>query len=319
MIAREFRAIPSVLVLACALAAVPLASCRTAGGPLTSQPAPQEGTAVVSAPGKTEEAVQFPNSKNSLKFLAFGDFGTGEPPQYQLAAQMESLRQRFPYELVILLGDNIYGSERPQDMERKFTKPYKPLLDGGVKFKGSLGNHDAREQASLEHFDMQKKLFYSFKAPKQSVRFFALESTYMSEEQTQWVEKELSGSNDDWKIMFFHHAIYSSARGHGSTMALRKTLEPLFIRYNVSLVFNGHDHTYERVKPQGGVVYFVVGSAGKLRPGDLNQRSPFMAKGFDTDLAFFAGEIEDDNMVFQAISRAGKIVDSGIIVRRKEK
>ena len=316
MSARSRGPVQAIVAVTLALSGLSLVSCRT--GSLIPGPDPQAGTAVV-APAAPQEIVQFPNAKDSLKFLAFGDFGTGEPAQYELARQMAELHKRLPFELVILLGDNIYGSERPQEMEKKFTIPYKPLLDAKVKFKGALGNHDSRQQANLEHFDMQKKFYYSFKAPRQNVRFFALESTYMDLPQTQWVENELKGSNDDWKIMFFHHAMYSSARGHGSTMALRQTLEPLFIRYNVSLVFNGHDHTYERVKPQGGVVYFVVGSAGKLRPGDLNRRSPFLASGFDSDLAFFAGEIDGDNMVFQAISRTGKVVDSGIIVRRKEK
>ena len=44
-------------------------------------------------------------------------------------------------------------------------------------------------------------------------------------------------------------------------------LEPLFIQYNVSLVLNGHDHTYERIKPQNGIQYFVEGSSGQLREG----------------------------------------------------
>jgi hypothetical protein len=83
--------------------------------------------------------------------------------------------------------------------------------------------------------------------------------------------------------------VYSSARGHGSTVALRNALAPLFIRYNVSVVFSGHDHVYERMKPQDGVVYFVAGSAGKLRPNDLNRASTITAKGFDTDLAFVRG------------------------------
>ena len=288
----------------------------TACGVSTAQPA---GPAVASGPpSPSEPPVPLPNRDGSLKFLAFGDFGTGEPAQYELAKQMAALKSRFDFDLVILLGDNIYDSERPQDFERKFAQPYKPLLDAGVKFRASLGNHDAREQARYPLFNMEDKIYYTFKAARQSVRFFALESTYMEPKQLAWIESELKGSTDEWKIAFFHHPLYSSARGHGSTVALRDDLAPLFIRYNVSVVFSGHDHVYERIKPQNGVVYFVVGSAGKLRPRDLNRASTITAKGFDTDLAFFAGEIDGDNMMFQAISRTGAIVDSGIVIRRKE-
>lgn len=298
-------------VLAAVLVA---ASLISACGVATSQPG---ATAVVAEPSKSSPPVPFPNDKDSLKFLVFGDFGTGEKVQYDLAGKMAELHKTFPFEIVMLVGDNIYGSERPQDFQTKFEIPYKPLLDAKVKFYASLGNHDSREQRMYKLFNMEEKYYYSVKAPKQSVRFYALESTYPVTEQLEWIEKELKDTTDDWKIPFMHHAMYSSARAHGSTGTLRKILEPLFIRYNVSVVFSGHDHVYERVKPQGGIVYFVVGSAGKLRPGDLDPRSPLTAAGYDRDLTFFAGEIKDDNLTFQVINRTGAVVDSGIIVRRK--
>ena len=287
------------------------------GGVSTEQPA---GPAVVaSPPAKAADPVPFPNADGSLKFLALGDFGTGEAPQFELVRQMTALLQRFKYELVITLGDNIYGSNNAQTYRTKFEVPYKPLLDAGVKFRASLGNHDnPGSQAKYELFGMDGQRFYSFKAPKQNVRFFALESSYPSDAQLAWLEKELKSSTDEWKIAYFHHPLYSSARHHGSTDSLRRRLEPLFVRYNVSVVMTGHDHTYERTKPQQGIVHFVAGSGGKLRKGDLNRRSPFFEAGYDADLAFLACEIQGDNMFFQAISRTGAIVDSGVVIRRKE-
>ena len=297
------------------LAVVLLAAClASACGVSTAQPA---GPSVASGPpAPAEPPVPLPNRDGSLKFLAFGDFGTGEPAQYELAKQMAALKSRFDYDLAILLGDNIYG-KGPKSFVTMFEQPYKPLIDAGVKFRASLGNHDAREQIKYAPFGMNGEMYYTFKAARQSVRFFALESTYAEPAQLAWLEKELKGSTDEWKIAYFHHPLYSSARGHGSTVALRNALAPLFIRYNVSVVFSGHDHVYERMKPQDGVVYFVAGSAGKLRPNDLNRASAITAKGFDTDLAFVAAEIDGDNMMFQAISRTGAIVDSGIVIRRK--
>ena len=88
--------------------------------------------------------VVLPNTQGSLKFAVLGDFGTGDRTQLELAQQMARVHGRFKYELVVLVGDNIYGSERPQDFKRKFEEPYKPLLDAGVKFFATLGNHDAR-------------------------------------------------------------------------------------------------------------------------------------------------------------------------------
>ncbi|MBA2259830.1 MAG: metallophosphoesterase [Acidobacteria bacterium] len=261
-------------------------------------------------------AVALPNKGGSFKFGVLGDFGTGSRDQYELAAQMNALHDRFKYSMVALVGDNLYGSERPQDFKKKFEEPYKKLLDAGVKFYASLGNHDAREQRYYKPFNMGGNLYYTF-SPRAEVRFFALESTYLVPEQVAWLEKELKASGSHWKIVFFHHPIYSSGERHGSDVKLREVLEPLFIEHNVSVVLQGHDHFYERVKPQKDIPYFVIGSGGKLRAGNIDRGSGITAKGFDSDLAFMAAEIDGDQMHFNVITRGGKIIDSGVITRRK--
>ena len=267
-------------------------------------------------PAPSTPATALPNKSGSLKFAVLGDFGTGDRTQIELAQQMAAVHNRFKYELVVLVGDNIYGSERPQDFKRKFEDPYKPLLDAGVKFYASLGNHDAREQRYYKLFNMDGRLYYTF-SPKPDVRFFVLESTYPVPEQIAWLEKELQTSGSDWKIAVFHHPLYSSGERHGSDLKLRDVLEPLFIKYNVSLVLTGHDHFYERVKPQKGIAYFVVGSGGRLREGNIDSSTGLTAGGFDSDLVFLAAEIAGDEMYFNAVSRQGAIVDSGMLTRRK--
>jgi predicted MPP superfamily phosphohydrolase len=273
-------------------------------------------SAIAAQRPQPEPVVALPNRSGSLKFAVLGDFGTGSSQQYQLAEQMVKLRNRFKYELVILVGDNLYGSERPQDFKTKFETPYKPLLDAGVKFYASLGNHDSREQRYYKPFNMDGKLYYAF-SPMPNVRFFAFESTYPEPEEIKWLENELKASSNDWKIVFFHHPLYSSGDRHGSDIRLREVLEPLFVKYNVSVVLTGHDHFYERVKPQKGITYFVVGSGGQLRAGNIDRSSGITAKGFDTDLAFMVAEITGDEMYFNAISRGGQTVDSGVLTRRK--
>ena len=275
-------------------------------------------TSIYSPDPKSDPPVQFPNAKDSLKFLAFGDFGTGTKWQYETGAQMAKTRERFPFEIAVLMGDNLYGESRPQEYANFFEKPYKALLDAGVKFYAALGNHDDRNQRFYKNFNMEEKQYYSFKAPKQNVRFFALESTYPEPEQLKWFENELKGSGEDWKIVFMHHPLYSSGGRHGSDVGLREVLEPLMVKYNVSVVLTGHDHFYERIKPQKGIAHFLVGSAGKLAPGDIDKNSPLTARGFDTDYAFLVAEILGDQMYFQAITRTGGIMDSGIIGRRKD-
>ena len=279
---------------------------------------PTAGPAEVTAPkGPGQGPVALPNDKGSLKFIVMGDFGDASRRSYDLAAQMVRYREQFKFETVILAGDNLYGAERPQDFKRKFEVPYKPLLDADVKFQAALGNHDSREQRYYKLFNMDGKLYYTLKLREESVRFFMLDSTYPVPEQIEWLEKELKDSKEDWKIAVFHHPIYSSGGRHGSDLKLREVLEPLFIKYNVSVCFTGHDHFYERIKPQHGIVHFVVGSGGRLAPGDIDKRSQITAKGVDTANVFLAVEIKGDTMHFNAVSNTGEVVDSGIIERRK--
>jgi predicted phosphodiesterase len=213
---------------------------------------------------------------------------------------------------VIMLGDNLYGSERPQDFVKKFEAPYKILLDAKVAFYASLGNHDDPNQRFYAPFNMAGKRYYSFK--KGNVRFFALDSNYMDPVQLAWLESELKASGSDWKIPYFHHPLYSAGM-HGSQTDLRATLEPLFLKYDVDVVFSGHEHFYQRIKPQKGIQYFVSGAAGELRPGDLRP-SALTAAGFDTDRSFMLVEVAGKEMSFQAISRTGQTVDKGTVPMR---
>ena len=268
------------------------------------------------------QELRLPNKPDSLKFAVIGDTGTASRQQNEVGALMASYRQKFPFELVIMVGDNMYGRQGPQDFVSKFEAPYKAMLDAGVKFYAALGNHDDPGQRNYRFFNMNGERYYTFrgagglggKVEGAAVRFFALDSNYMDKTQIDWLEKELSGSGSEWKICFFHHPLYSSARTHGSSLDLRAILEPLFVRYGVSVVFAGHDHVYERTKPQQGIVHFVSGAGGSLRKGDL-RKSEFTAVGYDQDFHFMLVEIAGDEMHFQAISRTGSTVDAGVVNR----
>jgi 3',5'-cyclic AMP phosphodiesterase CpdA len=254
-----------------------------------------------------------PNRKDSLKFAAIGDMGTGSKAQYEVGAQMNTWREKFPFDIVIMLGDNMYGSQRPQDFVDKFENPYKALLAAGVKFYAALGNHDNQTNRFYKPWNMNGERYYAYS--KKNVKFFALDSDYMDPKQLQWIDTELKNAREDWKIVYFHHPLYSSGGRHGSEVDLRVTLEPLFVKYGVNVVYAGHDHIYERIKPQKGIYYFVVGSSGQLRGGDLN-KTALTAAGYDQDQVFLLNEVDKDELFFQAITRTGKTIDSGVVTRQ---
>jgi predicted MPP superfamily phosphohydrolase len=271
--------------------------------------------ALVSVSALAAPSVTLPNAKDSLKFAIIGDSGTGSPSQYRVAKQLIDVRTVFPYEFVLMMGDNLYGGSKESDFKKKFEEPYKALLDAHVPFYASLGNHDNPNERFYKLFNMNGERYYTFKPKGGGVRFFALDSNYMDKPQLEWLEKELAASGSDWKIAFFHHPLYSSGGAHGSDVQLRERLEPLFLKYGVDVVFSGHEHFYERIKPQKGIYYFVSGGAAKLRENDVRPNSPLTAKGFDTGYHFMLIEIEKDVMHFQVISDQGATVDSGDIPR----
>jgi len=266
--------------------------------------------AAVAACTLAAQDLRLPNQSGSVKFAVIGDSGSGDPEQYQVADQMTKYHAAFKFDRVIMLGDNIYGGQKPKDLDKKFAQPYKALLDDGVKFYATLGNHDSQDNKNYPPFNMGGQRYYSYNT--KNVRFFVLDTDSLDPPQVAWLEGALKDSKDQWKIVYFHHPLYSDGATHGSDVNLRVVLEPLFIKYGVNVVFSGHDHIYERITPQKGIYYFVSGSAGQLRTGDL-RRSAMTAAGFDADYSFMLVEIAGTTMAFEAVSRAGTVVDAGTL------
>jgi hypothetical protein len=262
----------------------------------------------------TAQDIRLPMNSGSLKFAVIGDTGTGDKHQYDVAKQLATYRSRFEFPFVVMMGDNLYGGDAPKDYQKEFELPYKPLLDAGVKFYATLGNHDNPNERLYKPFNMNGERYYTFKPAGSSVRFFALDSNYVDDKQLAWLDKELAASGSDWKIMFFHHPLYSSGETHGSADQQRGLLEPVFLKYGVNVVLSGHEHFYERIKPQKGVAYFILGSSAKVRSGDITKTN-LTAKGWDQGYGFMLMEVADDDLYFQMISDKGETIDSGSVHR----
>jgi predicted MPP superfamily phosphohydrolase len=260
--------------------------------------------------------IKLPLQQGSVRFAAIGDSGTGDKQQYEVAKEMDSYHEQVNFDFVVMLGDNIYGGHTPADLRRKFEEPYRPLLNAGVKFYASLGNHDDPDIERLyKPFNMGGERYYTFK--KGDVQFYALDSNYMDAKQLTWLEQNLRSSNVRWKICFFHHPLYNDGKSHGPDLDLRNQLSPLLKEYGVNAVFSGHEHAYERIKPEQGIYYFIQGSSGKLVHDDF-QRKDVMVTSFDRDRTFMLVEIDGDKFYFQTISRRGETIDSGILTRQEQ-
>jgi hypothetical protein len=264
-----------------------------------------------------------PLKNGSVRLAIIGDSGRGDRAQNEVAQQLVFWRERFPFDTVLMLGDNIYPPHSPDDYVTKFERPYAPLLAAGVKFYAAIGNHDPDGELNYAGFNMRGERYYTFRLTERGltaltgggVRFFALDSRSLDPAQLSWLRDRLAESGSVWKICFFHHPLYTSGRYGALASALRAAIEPILVEGDVDVVLSGHEHFYERVVPQHGIAYFISGAAGSLRRGDI-RRSPLRARGFDTDNHFMLMEIAGRELYFQAISRTGDTVDAGVLRKR---
>ncbi|HZF38851.1 MAG TPA: metallophosphoesterase [Blastocatellia bacterium] len=270
--------------------------------------------------GADLSSARVPSSDEALRFIVFGDSGKGDTAQYELARMMVAHHWNQFYDTALMLGDNIYPDGNPEDMPAKFERPYAELLKRGVSFHAVLGNHDVKKgreaQINYRNFNMGGRAYYSFAKSDGLVEFFAIDSNRFDVHQRQWLEESLQASQAKWKIAFYHHPLYSSADRHGSDFELRAQLEPLLVKYGVDAAFSGHDHIYERTKPQQGVHYFTSGAGSKTRRGDLKRDTPFFASGADEVSSFMSVEITPERFSFKAIDMTGRVIDSGDLAPR---
>lgn len=204
----------------------------------------------------------------SIRVLAFGDYGNGSAEQKQVAAAMLKFRRQTPFDFAITLGDNFYssGMESPSDPRWKtwWDALYDPL---GIKFYATLGNHDwgFADSPAAEILYTQQSPSWRMPAPYYTftagpVQFFALDTNEVSEAQLLWLKDQLAKSRARWKLVYGHHPIYS-AGVHGDSPTLIKRLLPV-LKGRADVFLAGHDHDLQHLKAEDGVHFFVAGGGG---------------------------------------------------------
>lgn len=217
-------------------------------------------------------------------FLAFGDFGMDSSSQKRLRDQM--LRDTFNF--VLTTGDNAYKNGTYDQFDQKVFQVYGDVFKRSAIFP-TLGNHDYRENDGAPYLDLfdlpdnawrsdDIERYYSFDYG--NVHFVGLDSNIplsaaddaAGDDMLDWLRYDLSQTTQDWKIVAFHHAAYSTGK-HSSNSRVQSRLVPIFEEFGVDLVLNGHDHIYQRSKPlrggqvttveEGGIVYIVSGAGSR--------------------------------------------------------
>jgi predicted phosphodiesterase len=247
-----------------------------------------------------------------FSFAVIGDSGTGSRDQYAVADRIVALDP----DLVLHTGDVVYPDGQASGYDPFFFQPYQALA-GRAPIFPVLGNHDYHSQRGQPYLDAfylpqnnpaQTERYYSFDWG--NAHFTALDfNTGPDAKQLEWLKSDLAATDKPWKFVFYHQAIYSSGP-HGYenwAEAKRALLAPIFEQAKVDVVFNGHDHDYERTKSINGVVYIVSGGGGgPLYPVIPQSFSAYAESTYHTVFATLDG----CTLTLKAIKPDGTIFDA---------
>jgi len=210
----------------------------------------------ISATGTFQTAV-YPNT--SFRFIVYGDSRSNPGMHGELAQRMLEVEPDF----IINTGDLVRNGKKYASWGTEFFKPLESAI-AHIPIYPCLGNHEKNSKYYFDFFSLpQNESWYSFDYG--NAHFIALDSNVPYEfdsEQYQWLVEDLKSNDSVWKFVYFHHPPYSSGN-HKSNLAIRDALAPLFMKYGVGIVFNGHEHIYERTRPIG---YFSMGAVSDAIP-----------------------------------------------------
>ncbi len=260
---------------------------------------------------------------DTLSFAVIGDYGS----EGQALADVSQRIHSWNPHLIITLGDNNYPDGEATTIDRNigqyfhdFIYPYQGNYGNGAdsnRFFPSLGNHDWRTdnaQPYLDYFTLPgNERYYEF--VRGPVHFFALDSdphepdgNTADSPQAQWLRERLAASTAPWRVVYFHHAPYSSSGVHGNYTPMQWP----FKTWGASVVMAGHDHTYERLMVDS-LLYFVNGLGGRSKYGFSDNPLPESQFRYNDDYGAMLVTVNRDSMVFRFFNRQGELIDQTVL------
>lgn len=304
---------------------------RTAGGELarlhavrlTGLQPDTEYTYRVQSPGVEGEIETFrtaPGPEGSVTAVVVGDTGSGDTPQERLSEVMREMDA----DLLLHTGDVVYPRGGECGYEERFYEPYEELIDS-VPVYPVLGNHDVLTENGepyLTAFDLPAEesgteRFYSFDYGPLHVAALNSELYYgddsvPTEVQKAWLRQDLRASDRPWKIVIIHRPPFNSSPYHGADRQVFEDLVGIFEEEGVDVVFAGHEHVYERLKPINGVQYFVTGGGGaNLRGAGTSDLTLASALKYHA----LRMEASPERLYVEAVGIDGEVFDRVEIVR----
>lgn len=259
-------------------------------GPLT-QPAPLKTAA---APGH--------GADDPVRFVMLADTGSGSAAQVAISRRLSAT----PFDFMVFSGDVAYEQGTASQLQSRFFEIYRDYLSFAPAFL-AIGNHERRTRNGAPFFEAfvmpGAERYYSFDWG--DVHMVAIDTTGGYAEQVEWLEKDLSGNQLPFTIVFGHHPMYSNSI-RGPHEALRRRFWPTMARHHVSLVVMGHEHHYERFFPRDGIVHVVSGGGGGQLTRLYSKASTVKQRTVHHYLSF---EVTKDKLTMRAIDIEGREFD----------
>lgn len=192
-----------------------------------------------------------------MTFAVKGDWGAATKEQYAVTRRMCAEHARDPFAFVLTTGDNFYGPGGVAN-DMNFYRPEACLLRAGVRWRAVWGNHDILGTSTGSVLGAAR--YYSFaRGPLRVIALDANEPTDAA--QMRFLRTTLATATEPAIVVAFHQPVFT-AGFHGPALTARRAWVPLFRRFRVDLVLQGHNHHYERIT-RGGVNYVTTGGGGQ--------------------------------------------------------
>lgn len=197
---------------------------------------------------------------------AAGDVGDGGTAEYLTAAAMFEAGYERPYDMLLLLGDNVYPAGDPNRLEHTVFRPFRSVLYLGAELAAVPGNHDAYQgDGGALQMELLGMPGTWWAVTRGDVLLIGLDSNRPDDlDQLHFLEETLAETDARWRIAAFHYPPYASGY-QGSHLDVREAFVPILERHGVQLVLNGHEHDYQRTRQINGVTYVVSGAASRER------------------------------------------------------
>jgi predicted phosphodiesterase len=263
---------------------------------------------------------------DAFSFTIIGDTQRNPAITAKLAKFMWDRRPNF----VIHCGDVVDDGASTPQWTGDLLGSCKTLF-GRVPVYPTMGNHEKNHPNYYKYFALPEPEYrYSFRYG--DAEFFVLDTNTNRTktlapggEQYQWLEKALAASDAKWKFCYHHHPAYSSdaddygntAKGPTTAGDLRvRQLLPLYEKYKVDIVFNGHIHLYERTWPikagkvnqKEGVRHITSGGGGG-RLEDIGPTPTFFKQEGRVDYHYCYVAIHQGTLSFKAFDQENRLFD----------